>query len=71
MLLLVHSEQFHSDAGSHKKRLEDWDHWARRVGIAEKLPTADEAKAGFEKIVTALNQRFEGKGKLPWGETGQ
>ena len=71
MRLLVHSEQFHSDAGSHAKCLETWEHWARRAGIAEKLPAADQAKAGFEKIVTALNQRFDGKGKLPWGETGQ
>ena len=64
--LLVHGEQFHSDSGSHAKRLETWDHWAKRVGVAENLPAADQAKADFEKTVTLLNERWQGKGQLPW-----
>ena len=64
--LLVHGEQFHSDSGAHAKRLETWEHWAERVGFADKLPTVDQAKATFEKIVTSLSQHCEGNGKLPW-----
>ena len=30
--LLVYSEQFHTAAGAHARRLESWDHWASRTG---------------------------------------
>src|SRR5262245_18379406 len=36
--LLVYAEQFHSEAGSHAKRLETWEHWAKRVGFSGPLP---------------------------------
>ncbi len=64
--LLVHSEQFHTETGKHAKRLETWEHWAKRAGISSPGITAGDAKKRFEEIVQTLNEEFNGKGTLPW-----
>ena len=64
--LLVHSEQFHTSAGSHAKRLEAWDHWLHRTGFGAVKITPDQAKAALEQRIEALNHQFNGRGHLPW-----
>lgn len=64
--LLVHSEEFHTEKGSHAKQLESWEHWATRVGFAEEKMPADQAKRHMEEILEAINTGFGGKGRLPW-----
>jgi hypothetical protein len=57
--LLVHGEQFHSETGSHNKRLESWTVWAKRAGIADaELPSPSEARRTFEAILPGA--------KWPW-----
>ena len=59
--LLVRGEQFHSDTGNHKKRLESWHRWAERVGINESdIPEVSESKR-------ILESRYPGA-KWPWKE---
>jgi hypothetical protein len=54
--LLVRVEQFHTEAGHHKKRLESWTQWAERVGIVRQFPpTTSAAKEAFEKIYPVAN----------------
>ena len=64
--LLVHSEQFHTEAGAHARRLESWDHWMRRTGFLAEHVTAASARRTLEDVVAALNRRFKGRGRLPW-----
>jgi hypothetical protein len=64
--LLVYSEQFHTNTGAHARRLESWDQWSKRTGFVEKRMTAIRAKSELEKTVASLNQRFKGRGHLPW-----
>jgi len=64
--LLVSSEQFHSEAGSHARRLESWDHWSARTGYGgEAIPLVG-AKFVLEEVVARLNGEFKGRGRLPW-----
>jgi hypothetical protein len=62
--LLVHSEQVHTDHGSHAKILTSWKQWAERTGT--KPGEIDESKASLEKLVDHLNARYQGNGRLPW-----
>jgi len=49
--LLVRAEPFHTEAGHHEKRLECWEHWAQRIGFADRaLPPVAASKAAFERI---------------------
>jgi hypothetical protein len=64
--LLVYSEQFHTEAGAHARRLESWDHWSRRTGFIGEQITLARAKLTLEDVVASLNQRFKGRGRLPW-----
>jgi hypothetical protein len=64
--LLVYSEQFHTEAGAHARRLESWDHWTRRTGYVGERITVMRAKATLEHVVAALNRKFKGRGRLPW-----
>lgn len=65
-ILLIYSEQFHTDAGSHAKIVENWGHWAKRTGFRARLPAPGEARRQLEAAVAALNRRFGGRGRLPW-----
>ena len=64
--LLVVSTQFHSDSGAHEKRLETWDHWARRLKFIPDSITPASAKKNLEERVAVLNLEFNAKAKLPW-----
>jgi hypothetical protein len=57
---LAHGEQFHSEAGSHSKNLETWQHWAERVGLAEPQVPLSAAK----RTITGVFP----EAKLPWNQ---
>ncbi len=63
--LLVYGEQIHTSGGAHAKRLETWERWASRVGVAGRV-TPRRAKKMLEEVLDGLNSRFGGKGRLPW-----
>jgi hypothetical protein len=65
-LLLIYSEQFHTESGSHARRLETWDGWRGRRKFKQMLPTVTQAKLELERVLEALNSRFGGRGRLPW-----
>ena len=64
-LLLVYSEQFHTEAGSHARRLDSWERWRHRTGVTVKL-SPDRARDTLEQLVESLNHQFSGRGRLPW-----
>ena len=65
-VLLVSSEQVHTAAGSHARRLESWDQWVRRTGLAQSKVKVDEAIDALEEVMDSLNRLFEARGRLPW-----
>jgi len=65
-LLLVSSEQFHTERGAHVRRLESWDHWRHRSGFAASDMAADQARRKLEEVLDSLNRRFHASGRLPW-----
>jgi hypothetical protein len=73
-VLLIYSEQFHTAAGSHTRRLESWDRWLQRKGFvpAELSPNRPRPKAmakamdTLERVMESLNHRFNACGRLPW-----
>jgi len=64
--LLIHSEQFHTSAGSHSRRLESWKTWLRRSGFMAANMTPESARDVLEERTDALNHSFKGRGRLPW-----
>jgi hypothetical protein len=63
--LLAHGEQFHTDAGKHKIRLETWSAWSRRAGCKAD-PSAATARSSLENIVIELGGSIK---SLPWCQT--
>ena len=64
--LLVHSEQIHTEAGSHAKILETWQTWAKQVGLAPGAMAIPEAKAMLTRALSRIDETFGAKGRLPW-----
>ena len=64
--ILVHSEQVHTGAGSHARRLDTWDRWLRRAGVVTVKRSPDQARGTLEQLVESLNHQFSGRGRLPW-----
>lgn len=64
--LLVFSEQFHTEAGAHARRLDTWDRWLRRTGGTKVRRSPNQARDALEQLVESLNQEFSGNGRLPW-----
>jgi hypothetical protein len=60
--LLVHSAQVHTDAGHHELRLERWELWADRAGVAGPLS----AQAGRLQIEAAVLAIGGTAALLPW-----
>jgi hypothetical protein len=65
-VLLVHSEEFHSETGAHKKKLQTWANWAKEAGFSSPAMPAEQAQAILEQAVAGLNRQYQGKGRLPW-----
>ncbi len=64
--LLVYSEQVHTKAGSYARRLDTWDRWLSRAGMAAVKRSPKRARDTLEKLVESLNHEFSGNGRLPW-----
>lgn len=64
--LLIHTEEFHSQSGSHAKAVETWQHWANRVGFEIDSKSVAISKNVFETLVSDLNEQYGGKGCLRW-----
>lgn len=64
--LLIHASEIHTETGAHAKVLESWPAWAARQGLASRTMPADEARRELERVVAALNERFDASGRLPW-----
>lgn len=65
--LLVVGAQVHTERGRHAKTLESWSHWARRVGLRDRVSAA-QARAELGERVQRLNAEFIARGRLPWQE---
>ena len=64
--LLVYSEQFHTQAGAHARRLDTWDRWLHRTGGTTVRKSPNQARGALEQLVESLNHQFSGSGRLPW-----
>jgi hypothetical protein len=64
--LLIHSEQVHTESGSHAKLLESWESWAKRVEFKPRTMDVTLARHFFEKRLDEINKQYSGKGRLPW-----
>jgi hypothetical protein len=64
--LLVFAESVHTESGTHAKRLESWQRWAKRRQLAAEAVTAAEGRRQFESVLAAVNERFGARGRLPW-----
>ena len=62
--LLVFSQEFHTESGSHAKRLESWEHWARRVALEDVEMTVAHAKSLLEQATRSIGA--SGIAMLPW-----
>src|SRR3989449_10701102 len=67
--ILVYGMGFHSESGSHAKRLKTWDAWAKDTKYKWKKIDPDVAKQGFENIALKLKERYSVRPKLPWDTT--
>ena len=65
--LLVAGRQVHTETGAHAKRLEAWRRWARHTGVRRTIGVRA-AKGELDALLRELNQRFGGRGRLPWWE---
>ncbi len=64
--LLVHSEQVHTESGSHAKLIESWESWAKRVEFKPRTMDVARARHFFEKLLDEINEQHSGNGRLPW-----
>lgn len=62
--LLVFSQNVHTESGAHAKRLESWEHWARRLDVNEVEMTVAHAKSQLEQATESLGAPSDGM--LPW-----
>jgi len=67
--ILVYGQGFHSESGSHAKRLKTWDQWAKDAKFKWKKIDLDLAKQSFENIATKLKERYNVRPKLPWDKS--
>ena len=64
--LLIHSEQIHTESGSHAKLVETWEAWARRVNFKYRPLDPVRARHALEKRLDEVNKEYSGHGRLPW-----
>ena len=62
--LLAFSQEFHTESGSHAKRLESWEHWAGRVALEDVEMTVAHAKSLLEQATRSIGA--SGIAMLPW-----
>lgn len=64
-VLLVASEQAHTAAGYHVRRLESWPQWERRKGLTLPRLNVDDAIDALEQVMDLHQRRFQARGRLP------
>lgn len=64
--LLIHSEQIHTESGSHAKLVETWENWATRVSFKYRPLDPSRARGFLEKRLNEVNKEYSGTGRLPW-----
>lgn len=64
--LLVFSEDIHTETGAHAKILRSSAAWSSARRFTTNGKQVAEAKKNFEELIARLNERFRGKGSLPW-----
>ncbi len=64
--LLIHSEQIHTESGSHAKLVETWEAWANRVNFNYRPLDPSRARHSIEKRLDEVNKEYSGTGRLPW-----
>ena len=64
--LLIHSEQIHTESGSHAKLMETWEAWAQRVNFKYSPLDPSRARHSLEKRLDEVNKEYSGRGQLPW-----
>jgi len=64
--LLIHSEEVHTEKGSHAKVLRSWSSWSQMSNLQSIRTDPAEAKGRFEAILRRLNEKYRGNGRLPW-----
>ncbi len=64
--LLVQSEQVHTASGSHAKRMQRWDIWAKAKPFAETRMDPEDAQRRLEAVVSRMNGKCGARLRLPW-----
>jgi hypothetical protein len=64
--LLVHSDEVHTETGSHAKVVSSWATWSESIGLRLGHVNPAEAEAKFETILGHLNKENGGSGRLQW-----
>jgi hypothetical protein len=67
--LLIHSEELHTEGGSHAKQLATWQRWAERNDCLGRTVEVADAKRTLEQRLSELNERFGTSARLPWMRT--
>ena len=64
--LLIHSEQIHTESGSHAKLVETWESWGNRINFKYRQLDPSRARHFLEKRLREVNREYSGTGRLPW-----
>ena len=64
--ILIHARQIHTETGKHAKIIETWNTWAKRVGFRTRAKDPPAARRFFEQRLKNINEKCNGRGKLPW-----
>jgi hypothetical protein len=62
--LLIHTDEVHTERGSHAKLLETWDQWSKRTGFKPRTLSTSTAMKQLEKLFN--NLQAESATRLPW-----
>lgn len=66
--LLILSTEYHTPSGAHAKRLESWESWAKRNGLADQpLPSPEAARELIARCVEPFLR--QGHASLPWSKS--
>lgn len=71
--LLIRTTEFHTETGAHAKRLQSWEHWARRSRQRRSRLSASQARELLQRLVDRLNAAYGAKATLPasWALSAQ
>jgi hypothetical protein len=67
-MLLVQSEEVHTERGTHAKILRSWGNWSREVRFTRKPAGVEKSKGEFERLLQSLNDTYSADGQLPWSD---